>query len=61
MLGKGKREKTIRFTAGVNARQTNKQANNLQPLWHVDNMYAATIHAFCPRELNDWEGDHQIR
>ena len=41
---------------GRRQRKTNKRANNLQPAWHVDNMYAATIHAFCPRELNDWEG-----
>ena len=47
-----KRDETIRFTASANARQ-NKRANNLQPPVHVDSMYAATIHGFCPRELND--------
>jgi hypothetical protein len=45
-----KRDETLRL---ANARQT-KQVNDSQPPLHVDIMYATTIHAFCPRELNDW-------
>jgi len=40
-------------------RKTNNRANNLQPPWHVDIMYATTVHEFCPRELNDWGKSHQ--
>jgi hypothetical protein len=31
-----------------------KQVNYSQPPLHVDIIYAATVHALCPRELNDW-------
>lgn len=29
-------------------------ATDLQPPLHVDNKYAAIVHAFWSRELNDW-------
>ena len=52
----------MRLAAGADTRK-NKYANNLQPPLHVDIMYAATVHAFCPRVLNDWtkEPSSQVR
>ena len=48
-----KRDEVKRLTTGVNTRQT-KQKNNLLSLLHVNIMYAANVHRFCPRELNNW-------
>lgn len=42
-----------------------EKGNDSQPPLHVDIIYAGTVHAFFPRELNDWtkrpSADSEVR